>query len=253
MIEAWVQSQDREEAEEFARHVESFCNVQTYVMCDLDHEPNVLNQCIDYCQSEFLWFLTPDVELIYPDTPRLMADWMKDHPTVGVLCPNREGEPPYTGGRWPFCKYLADNTAILYRTCVGARFDPEFIFAGWNDLDFGNEVVWRGYKVQVDPRISVKKRFTPYGEWSGFRRAVNARNRLVLEAKWYWGFRDKWQGVEHYNEKCPPEKRIPSMFELSWWSEERLNALTESVDHEHPQIRLRGGDDPGNLEWRLPE
>jgi len=252
MIEAWIQSQNEEEARQFARHVQESCDVEAHIMCDLGHEPVVLNRIIDLCQSEFVWFLTPDVELIYPETPHIMAEWMKDHPTVGVLCPNREGEAPYTGGRWPFDKYLADNTAILYRKSVGAYFDPDFIFAGWNDLDFGNEVEYRGFTVQVDPRISVKKIFTAYGSWSSFRNAYNARNRLVLEAKWYWVGRDKWQGVDAYNRNCALEERIPGMFELSWWAEERLNAFTASVDHEHPQIRLTGGDDPGNLKWQMP-
>ena len=253
MLEAWVQSQNKQQAIEYAQHIRDFCAVPAYPITDLDHETVVLNKAIDSCQEEFLWFLTPDVDLIYPDTPVLMAEWMKAHPQVGVVCPNREGEQPYTGGRWPFNKYLADNTAILYRMSVGARFDNDFIFAGWNDLDFGLEVEWRGYSVQVDPRISVNKHFTTYGSWSSFRSAVNARNRLVLEAKWYWNRRDNWQGVDAYNATAPEDRRIPHMCELSWWSEERLNALTASVNHEHPQIMLTGGDDPGNRGWRMPD
>jgi len=254
-VEAWVQSQDEEEATRFSEFVQDFCGVPAHPICDLDHESNVLNKAIALCKTDFIWLLTPDVELLFPETPRIMADWLKEHPEVGVLCPNREGEAPYTGGRWPYNKYLADNTAILYRRSVGARFDPDFIFAGWSDLDFGEEVKWRGYKVQVETRVSVRKKFTAYGSWSSFRSAVNARNRLVLEAKWYWVGRDRWHGVQHYNQDCRvlPDRRIPGMFELSWWSEDRLNAFTKSVDHEHPQIRLRGGDDPGNLNWRLPE
>lgn len=253
MIEAWVQSQNEKEARDYADYVQDFCGVPSHPICDLGHESDVLNKAINLCQSDYVWFLTPDVELLYPETPMQAQEWMKCHPTVGVICPNREGEPRYVGGRWPYDKYLADNTAIIYCKEVGAYFDPDFMFAGWNDLDFGYEVEYRGFKVQVDPRTSVRKSFTAYGSWSSFRRAYNARNRLVLEAKWYWVGRDRWQGVEAYNETASRERRIPGLFELNWWSEERLEALTVSVNHEHPQIMLRGGNDPGNLDWRLPD
>jgi hypothetical protein len=251
-VEAWVISWNEKEAQEYAEHIENFCDVPIAILSERNHETILLNIAILACRADYIWFLKPDIDLIFPDTVFLMAKWMDEHPDVGVLCPNREGEPHYVGGRWPFDKYLADNTAILYRKSVGARFDPEFFFTGWSDLDFGEEVRYRGFRVQVDPRTSVLKHPTPYGSWSSFRRAYNARNRLLLEAKWWWVGRENWQGIDHYNKKAPPEVRIPTMFELAWWSEDRLNAFADSVNHEHPQILLDAGMGAGNEKWRIP-
>jgi hypothetical protein len=253
-LEAWIFSWDVPKAEEYARQVGDLCDVETHILCRYDHESSVFNEAIRRCKTDYIWLLTVDVDIIYPQTASLMVEYLEHNGTVGVLCPNREGEAPYVGGRWPYDKYLADNTAIVYRRSVGAEFDPEYVFAGWNDLDFGEEVKWRGHKVQVDPRISVNKHFTPYGSWTGFRRAFNARNRLLLEAKWCWVGRENWQGVDYYNEKAPPEARIPTMFEMSCWSEEYCQKFADSVNHEHPQLLLgEEGNDPGNLKWRMPD
>jgi hypothetical protein len=256
MLKAAIISWDAEKARQFNIDlIVRFPVLQgnTLTVSGFDHEVKLLNYAIEYLadSADYIWFLTPDLEFIYEDTVDTMVAWMDKHPDVGVLCPNREGEPRFFAGRIPYDKYLQDNTAIVYRTSVGARFDPEFIFTGWNDLDFGEEVMHRGYKVQIEPRVSVRKHPTKYGSWSAFRRAYNARNRLLLEAKWYWVGRGDWAGVDAYNRRCKPDCRIPTMFELAWWPEDVLNRFADSVNHEQPRILLKDGQGTGNENWRF--
>lgn len=238
---------------DYVDYIKQECDLDALVISMIDHETRVLNYGLDQCEGyDYAWLLTPDLIISYPETPYQMAEWLDEHPDVAVLIPNREGEPRNFGGFEPYDKYLADGTAMIFRLSIGIRFDEEFIFTGWSDLDFGNEVEYQGYKVQVDPRTSVIKRATPYGSWSSFRAAYNARNRLLLEAKWHWAGRDGWRGVENWNEQNP-ERKIPSMFELAWYSETRLDKFAEGVNMEHPQILIKDGQDSGNVDWEFIE
>ncbi|MBD3260192.1 MAG: hypothetical protein GF334_00680 [Candidatus Altiarchaeales archaeon] len=237
-------------AKEYAAKISDFCDIDVFTVPGFDHEPNVLNKAIDQCEADYLWFLHVDDEILYPETAHELAEFLDANPTVGVTCPNREGEP--RGFRQPFKWYLADNTCVMYRKSVGVQFDSDFVFTGWNDLDFGESVINAGYDVAIYGLLSVLKHPTPYGSWSSFRNAYNARNRLLLEAKWWWIGIDFWQGVDYYNQhQATKTTKIPTMFELAWWSEDKLTKFAESVDMEHPQIYIRNDQQPGNADWSI--
>lgn len=237
-------------AEEYAEKLTKFCGVETLVVPGYDHEPVVLNRAIEQADGDYVWFTDVDDTIIYPDTAHVLATFLDRYPQVGVACPHREGEP--RGTNQPYVWYLEDNTCTMYRKSVGARFDPDFFFTGWNDLDFGEEVKHLGFQVVKYGLISVQKSHTAYGSWSKFRSAYNARNRLLLEAKWYWVGIDKWVDVDYYNkEQAKAGQQIPTMFELAWWSEEKLDKFAASVDMEHPQIYQMDGKGPGNENWSI--
>jgi len=233
-----------------ASKISDFCGIEAIAVRGYDHEPVVLNRMIEEADGDYVWFTDIDDTIIYPDTAHVLATFLDRYPQVGIACPHRSSEP--RGANQPYVWYLEDNTCAMYRKSVGAKFDPDFIFTGWNDLDFGEEVKHLGFQVVKYGLISVQKSHTPYGDWSNFRSAYNARNRLLLEAKWYWVGRAKWQGVDHYNElQAEHGKEIPTMFELAWWSEDKLNRFAASIDMEHPQIYELADKGPGNEEWSI--
>jgi DNA-binding Lrp family transcriptional regulator len=250
LVQAAIFHWDVERARKYAKYVQEATGVDTFLVTDKNHETILLNQAIDMCDAPYLWFLTPDVALPYLDILDRLLQVMKEFPQVGVVLPNRQNDVG-VGGNIPYKKYLADGTAMLYRVECGMWFDEEFIFTGWNDLDFGLMLEANDYEVWVDPRTAVHKQETSYGSWSSHRRAYNAANRLHLEAKWYW-HEGEWPGLKIYNEFCPKDKRIPTAFDLAWWSEERLNAFADSVkEMEHPQILIKDGGHSGNIDWEF--
>lgn len=250
MVDAFVLSWS-DDAYEYAEAVRALCHVPTTVFRMYSHEVAVLNYVLANCRAPYCWLLT-DEKIVYPETPHLMAEWMDAHKEVAVMVPNREGEPPGTPCKTPYRKYLADNTAMMVRTEAGLRFDREYPFTGWSDLDFGLEAEYQGYEVHVETRASVVKGMTPYGAWSSYRRAVNARSRLLLEAKWYWIGRRDWRGIDTYNQHCEPGRRIPTVYEMFCWSNEELDAFCGSVNHEHPQIQKGIDGRAGNEDWKWP-
>lgn len=227
--------------------IQELCDCPGFVISEYNHETVLLNKAIERCQNDYLWFLTSDLEIMYPETPHLMVEWMEAHPEVGAMIPNREGER-HVGGFSPYKKYLEDGTALMYRMSVGSSYDEEFVFTGWSDLDFGGAIEQAGYEIWVDPRTCVNKHPTPYGSWTSFRGAYNARNRILLEAKWCWAGPDKWQGVNDWNENNPT-RRIPTIYELAFWDEQTLTRFAESVCMEHPQILFKDGQGTGNEGW----
>lgn len=234
---------------QLANYYRDRLEVNPIQIIEKDHETKILNHALDLCELDYAYFVT-DEEIIYPETVRWMAEWLDEHPDVGLIRPNIEGEPRNFGGYEPYDKYLSDGTSIIIRKSTGVRFDEEFLFTGWSDLDIGEEMMHQGFKVQVDPRTSVLKQPTHYANFSTFRKGYNARNRLLLEAKWYWCGRDDWQGVDEWN-KQNPIMAIPTIFELAWWSDQRLEDFAESVNMEHPQILIKDGQDSGNTDWRI--
>lgn len=253
LVEGWVLSW-ADDAEAYAGRIEKLCRIKCSVLKMYADETSVLNTALSMCASPYCWLLTNE-QVTYPETPHVMVEWMQGHDDVGVMCPNREGEPPGTPRALPYRKYLADNTAIMVRRSVGARFDDDFKFTGWSDLDYGLEVEWRGYAVQIETRVSVIKGMTPYGSWSSYRRAINAANRLLLEAKWYWVGRKAWRSHAYYNRyqahilNLP---RIPTIYELCCLSNDELDAFCDSVNHEHPQIQKGIDGRAGNEDWKWP-
>lgn len=264
-VQAAILHWDKNQAKAYAQYIQHDFRIETFLITGKDHETILCNQAIDQCKAEFLWFLTPDIKLPHPGVLDSILDVMTIKPEIGVVLPNRQNDIG-VGGKEPYKKVLENGTAQLYRMSVGARFDKEFIFTGWNDLDFGNEVERRGYEVWVDPRTAVEH-FTAYGSWSAFRNAYDARNRLLLEAKWYWpeawagSLTDgqhwpqvemqerNWRGLETYNQTCAPNRRIPTIFELAWWSTEKLQAFVASVEMEHPYILVAHNGLSGNTDW----
>lgn len=240
---------DQKRGQGYLEAVMEKCECDGFVISEFDHETVLLNKAIELCNRKYLWFLTTDLDIMYPDTPYLMVEWMEAHPEVGAMIPNRQGER-FVGGRMPYKKYLEDNTAMMYRMSVGARFDEEFFLTGWSDLDFGESIEAAGFEVWVDPRTCVNKHPTLYGSWPTFRSAYNARNRLLLEAKWYWCGIENWKGVDVWN-AANPDRRIPTIYELAFWGEQTLIKFAESVNHEHPQILIKDGQDSGNTDWRF--
>lgn len=229
--------------------IQLMCDCPGFVISEYNHETVLLNKALDRCQSDYLWFLTSDLEIMYPETPHLMVEWMENHPEIGAMIPNREGER-HVGGFSPYKKYLEDGTALMLKMSVGARYDEEFLFTGWSDIDLGGTIERLGYEVWVDPRTCVLKHPTPYGSWSAFRSAYNARNRLLLEAKWYWSQSvGGWGGIEDWNASFP-SRRIPTIYELAFWDEQRLMRFATSVNMEHSQILIKDGQDSGNTDWR---
>lgn len=238
-------------APDFAEYVQELCDIPVGIVRGFNHEPKVLNEMIRYCDTDYLWFIHPDDQILDSRTPYTLAEYLDDNPQVGAVLPDVSGEQPYW--RKPESWYLKDNTCTMYRMSVGAKFDEDFIFTGWNDIDFGEEIIRRGFEVHLPHNVSVLKNNTSYGSWSSFRSAYNARNRLLLEAKWYWVGIERWGGVAVYNTVCADDRQIPTMFELGWWAEERLNSFADSVMMEHPQILLKDGQGTGNENWRLQE
>jgi hypothetical protein len=238
-----------DDATEFANHISRLCGIRVNIISGFSHEAVVLNKMIDACQSDYLWFLQPDNEIIYEDTPHVLAEYLDKNPQVGVVQPDLNGEFP--GWRQPEKWYLRDSCCMMVRMGINSRFDTDFIFTGWGDLDFGNEVEWQGFEVHLSHNVSVRKGQTKYGDWSAFRQAYNARNRLLLEAKWYWVGRGKWAGVDVYNMACESDRRIPTMFELAWWGDKKLKRFAKSVNMEHPYILMKDDQGTGNLNWRF--
>jgi DNA-binding Lrp family transcriptional regulator len=256
LVQAAIFHWDEDKAKKYAKYVRNVTGVDTFLITDKDHETVLLNQAIDICEAPYLWFLTPDVALPYMDILDRLLQVMQEFPRVGVVLPNRQNDVG-VGGLAPYKKYLADGTAMLYRVdCTISKqvwFDEEFIFTGWNDLDFGSTVEAAGYEVWVDPRTAVHKKETAYGSFSWFRMAYNIANRLHFEAKWYW-YEGEWPGLWIYNQFCPRNKRIPTAFDLAWWPEEKLKAFVGSIiEMEHPQILIKDGGHSGNIDWSFSD
>jgi hypothetical protein len=222
-----------------------------------EYEAKVINEAIETCKfyggstAKYMWYVEPDVDVSrFPDTPGVMASYLDNNPSTALIRPNREGEDPISR---VYKKYLDDGTAWMFRLSSPVRWDPDFIYTGWGDLDFSNAIEHEHELPTLYELRSVVKRFTSYGSWSTYRNAYGARNRLLLEAKWYWVGIEDWMGVDHYNaEIAAHHERIPGAIELAGWSEEMHNQFVASVDLEHPQIRIPQKGHPGNVGWHIP-
>ena len=215
-------------------------------LCMYDHEAKVQNVSLDRCKAKYWHMLHTDVQIPHFEYLQVMYDYMEAHPEVGLIRPNREGEPIQMHIQ-PLPKYW-DGIAPLYRMSVGAQFDEDFIFTQYQDLDFGYEVAHRGYQVLADHRVSVNHPWTAYGSKSPYYWAYAARNHLLLDVKWRKVGRDNWQGVERYNGQVPLEERIPTMFELAGYFREQLKAFSDSVETEMWEFKK----DTRNLGWENP-
>jgi len=246
-VEAWVYSWDRLANGRMAKALQERCGVERVsTLCMKDHEPVVLNYALDHATASFVLIMHAGIKIVHDEFVEVMRDFLLRNPKAGLISPNREGEARHEGGvprPWWY-----DGTAGLFRRCE-IRFDEDFIFSQWNDVDVGLAYQAAGYTVWRDPRVSVDYRFRPFGERSAFYHAYAARNKLLLDSKWHrWGM-GGWDGVDAYNESVAEERRIPTMYDLAWYGEEELRLFAESVEGELAWILP--GDNP-NLVWENP-
>jgi len=201
---------------------------------ELNHEPRVWNTVLKMTKATFVHFLHCDVEIVHQEYLETMLNYISRHPEVGLIRPNREGEPrkPLAS---PFPKWF-DGIAGVIRLETEVLCDEDFIFTQWFDLDLGYEIEWRGYRVLVDPRVSVFHPPRDYSKKPPFYHAYSARNKLLLDMKWHEIGRKKWYGLGIYNKKAPPERRIPTVYELAAMTTEELKRFTSSVNMELAEI-----------------
>lgn len=247
-VEVWVLGWDREAALAQCERAAKLAGGARRIrwLCRYDHEPAVQNYALEHCHAKYWHMLHPDVQIPHIDYLKVMYDYMEAHPDVGLIRPNREGEPRNMAAH-PHPKYW-DGIAPLYRIDAGARFDENFIFTQYQDLDFGYEVEYCGYQVLVDPRVSVNHPWSAYGEKSAFYYAYASRNHLLLDIKWRKVGRSNWKGARWYNAQVSFAERIPTMFELAGLSAGQLQAFSDSIETELWEFKK----DTGNLTWQNP-
>lgn len=248
-IEIWVLGWDKKAVVRQCQQAAQLIgdDKRVFWLCRHDHEAAVQNEALDRCRAKYWHMLHTDVQIPHTEYLRVMYEYMEEHPKVGLIRPNREGEAAQMHLS-PYPKYW-DGIAPLYRMEVGAWFDEEFIFTSYQDLDFGYEVEYRGYEVLVDPRVSVNHPRTAYASKPSFYFAYCARNHLLLDVKWQRVGRAGWKGVEWYNEQVWEAGRIPTMFELASYSQDELKLFTDSVESELYEFI---GGWSRNLTWKNP-
>jgi len=159
---------------------------------------------------------------------------------------NREGEKPNPRGA--VVDWYNDSPAPIFRKVKGVRFDTDFIFTGWQDVDIGLQYEAHGYRVVRDRRTSINHEFADFGAKTTFYHVWNHRNKLLMDIKWHIGHND-WKGVDAYNKTQPDEKKIPTLYDLAGFSEQQSKLFCESIETE--MTRFIHGDNP-NHSWRRP-
>ena len=248
-VEAGVYSWDERANEVMARTLRERCGIEKVATLYMKaHEPQVLNAMLDRATADYVLIMHAGIEIMHDNFAQVMYDFMEETPDAGIISPNREGEPRQGGvpGHWWY-----DGTAGLFRRC-DIRFDTDFVFSQWADLDVGLEYQHQGFTVWRDPRISVRYDFRPFGSRSAFYHSYAARNKLLLDTKWYGVGREEWRGVDVYNAGVPPEGQIPSIFDLAWYGEEELKVFADSVELELHWILTGAGRENSNLAWKNP-
>ncbi len=227
--------------------------------CDFSkHEPENYNICIlESIQAGFKYilFADSDVEFIHQETIPKMYESITGnrYPKMGSIRPWRKGEEaqPSFGLEE---KYVDDNTAMMFRLDMGVWFDEEFLFTGWSDYDVGLEIEYKGWKNYSDRRYPVKHymdRSNAHSK-STCLLALKKRNKLILDYKWWMCGRDKWCGIELFNETLPLERRVPTMQQIVAMSDENQHLFSESVSPEHHNIWVKDGHEDPNLVWENP-
>lgn len=249
-LEAWVYSWDEEANQRMATVLRERCGVAKVRTLNMKaHEPQVLNAMLDAATNDYVLIMHAGIEVLHDNFVQVMYDFMVENPSAGLISPNREGEP-YQPSLRPKAWWY-DGVAGIFLRC-GIRFDEEFLFSQWADLDVGLAYQGQGLTVWRDPRISVRYKFRDFGSRSAFYHAYSARNKVLLDLKWFQYGADSWQGVEEYNAGVPEEMRIPTMFDLATYRRQELEMFAESVALElHWFLIADGGQNP-NLDWKNP-
>ena len=246
-LEAWVCSWDREANNRMADVLYERCEVpKVTTLCMKNHEGLVWNYALDHSEAPFVLICDSDIEVLYDDFVFVMYTYIVQHADVGLISCNREGEAKNPYGN--VSDWWNDSPAPIFRNC-GVRFDHDYLFTQVQDLDIGLEYCHRGFRVVRDRRVGINHEFAAWGQKSSFYGAYTATNKLLLSIKWGLVGRDNWQGKNAYNESVPPEKRIPSLFDLAGYGEQALRLFADSVETELPW--LIQGRDP-NWDWVNP-
>ena len=249
-LEAGVYSWDNTANERQMQALHGRCGIKRVRAVNIkDHEPKVLNYILDKACADFVLIMHSGIEILQDDFALKMYQFMLDTPNVGLVSPNREGEPPQPHAR-PRQWWYDGIAGMFYRD--GVRFDEDFIFSQWADVDIGLEYRHQGFSVWRDPRVSVRYSFRDFGERSAFYHAYSARNKLLLDTKWYRVGRGNWKGVAAYNESVSERQRIPTQFELAWHRQRELEVFAGSVESELHWILTDGGKENPNLAWENP-
>lgn len=233
--------------------------------------PNVFTRCCFYMseaqnydyvmrwseQNDFHYILVADsdIEFLHRETIPKMYEWLSSNKDAGSIRPWRKGEPAQPSQYPPDVKYIEDGSALMWRLNTGAYYDQEYAFTAWGDMDFGEELEYRGFKNYSDRRYPVMHDMTgsnSHGRSSALN-ALKKRNKLIYDFKWWLIGRDKWQGVEAYNATVPIEKRIPTVNQIIAYSDEDQELFQSQVSVEHHRIWMKDSRKNPNLEtWENP-
>ena len=247
-LEAWVCSWNREGNERLAERLKRDCGVKKVTtLCVKAHEGEVWNRALNRSLNPYVLICDSDIEIIDTAFVRIMYNFISQHDDVGLISCNREGEKPNPRGA--IVDWYNDSPAPIFRKVKGIRFDPDFLFTQVQDLDIGLEYQYHGYRVVRDRRTSINHEFADFGSKSSFYGAYTARNKLLLSIKWGLVGRDNWKGVEAYNKSVLDNKKIPTLFDLAGYNEEKLRIFADSVATELPWF-IRGRDP--NWDWTNP-
>jgi hypothetical protein len=223
------------------------------------HETENLNLTIDRTAERGLKFwhmVNDDVEYRCVETIPAMYDYIRAYSDVGAIHPWTEGEIAEPNAM-PYDAYLQDATGLLAKVDINGwmlHWDESFLFTGWADLDIGFEINRHGGRILNDRRYPVKHVLanTRKRGQKKFLLAMERRNRLILTAKWDVVGIDGWRGVNEYNKTVPPEKKIPSMFEIANYTTDEQDLFAHSVVYEHPPIYKMNGEVDPTLFWENP-
>lgn len=239
-------------------HIFTYCNRNNHETVNMNHA------VLESIRMGFKYYHMANADVVYQykeTIPALYELVLKGD--VAMSHAYTEGELANPNAM-PYDDYLQDATSLTHKLELVDRFtgepwlplyDESFLGTGYSDLDLGHMVRRKtGLKIINDPRYAVKhlKGNTKRRDQKSFLKALERRNRLILCAKWTVVGIENWRGVEAYNETVPVEKRIPSLNELSNYTDEELGVIWRSVSPEHDVIFKRNGMVDPNTVWMNP-
>jgi hypothetical protein len=228
--------------------------------CDrTKHETENMNLThLAAAEAGFKYYHMANADVVYnhQETIPALYDYIKERPDVGAIHPWVQGEEPLPHAV-PYDAYLQDATGITLRLNMNGWvpvYDEEYLGTGWSDLDLGEEILYRGFRILNDRRWPVRHNMgnTKRRDEKSFLKALERRSRLILSAKWWWVGRADWKGAEAYNATVPVEKQIPSMNLLMNYTDTELETFWRSIHPEHPQIRRQSNTIDHNDYWENP-
>lgn len=259
-LAVWVSGWDAEGNERLASQLRSWNIPHVFTWCNFEkHEPQNYNHCIDESVRmgyKYILISDSDVTYAHQETIPAMYDSIINIPQCGSIRPWRQGEKPEPDAKLDL-KYVDDNTSMLMRLDIGARYDEIYLFTGWSDLEIGMEIERLGYWNMSDRRWPVSHdptRSRSHNKSSALD-ALKKRNKLIHDWKWWgWGY-DRWTnsgGLDGFNAEMPIEKRIPSMQQIIAYSNEDQKIWGDSICPEHHQIWVKDHRENPNLTWLNP-